>query len=188
MPALFIKRGGVGHPAAPCRQWIERWRIHYPEEEFPLKSIADLLPARDIILDLEVANKEQLFDAIGRHMEANHGMPKEWVVLSLARREQVGSTGLGEGVAIPHARIKDLLCIQLTYVRLKSPIPFGAPDGKPVSDILVLLVPKQATEEHLSILAEATRLFSDARFRERLHQSGETVAVKQLFVDWPVPA
>lgn len=89
MPALFIKRGGVGHPAAPCRQWIERWRIHYPEEEFPLKSIADLLPARDIILDLEVANKEQLFDAIGRHMEANHGMPKEWVVLSLARREPV---------------------------------------------------------------------------------------------------
>lgn len=153
-----------------------------------MKPIADLLPARDIILDLEVANKDQLFDAIGRHMEANHGMPKEWVVLSLSRREQVGSTGLGEGVAIPHARIKDLSCIQLAYLRLKSSIPFGAPDGKPVSDILVLLVPKQATQEHLAILAEATRLFSDADFRERLHQCKQPAAVRQLFADWPVPA
>jgi len=153
-----------------------------------LKSIADLLPARDIILDLEVANKDQLFDAIGRHMEATHGLPKEWVVLSLSRREQVGSTGLGEGVAIPHARIKDLLCMQLAYLRLKSPIPFSAPDGKPVSDILVLLVPKPATEEHLAILAEASRLFSDADFRERLHQCGEPAAAKKLFAGWPVPA
>ena len=188
MPARLIKRGGAGHPAPPHRQWIERWRIYHPEEEHPLNTIADLLPGRDIILDLEVENKDQLFEEIGRHMEATHGMPQAWVVLSLSRREQVGSTGLGEGVAIPHARIKDLLYIQLAYVRLKSPIPFGAPDGKPVSDILVLLVPKQATEEHLTILAEATRLFSDARFREHLHQCGQSAAVKQLFADWPVPA
>jgi nitrogen PTS system EIIA component len=153
-----------------------------------LKPIAELLPARDIILDLEVANKDQLFDAIGRHMEATHGLPKEWVVLSLSRREQVGSTGLGQGVAIPHARIKDLLCIQLAYLRLKEPIPFGAPDGKPVSDILVLLVPKPATEEHLAILAEASRLFSDANFREHLHQCKQPAVVRQLFVDWPVTA
>ena len=153
-----------------------------------MNSIADLLTIQDIILDLEVVNKDQLFDEIGRHMEAAHGMPPEWVVLSLSRREQVGSTGLGEGVAIPHARIKDLFRIQLAYVRPKSPIPFAAPDGKPVSDILVLLVPKQATEEHLTILSEATRLFSDVRFRERLHQCVEPAAVKQLFADWPVLA
>jgi len=153
-----------------------------------LKPIADLLSSRDIILDLEVANQAQLFAAIGRHLEAAYGMPQEWVALSLARREQVGSTGLGEGVAIPHARIKDLSCIRLAYVRLRSPIPFGAPDGKPVSDILVLLVPKQATEEHLAILAEATRLFSAAQFRERLQQCGAPAAAKKLFADWPVPA
>ena len=188
MPAQFMKRGGAGHPAPLFRQWRDRWRIHHPGEEYSLKSIADRLAERDIILDLDVADKDRLFAEIGRHMEAAHGMPQAWVVLSLSRRELVGSTALGEGVAIPHARIKDLFRIQLAYVRLKSPIPFGAPDGQPVSDILVLLVPKQATEEHLAILAEATRLFSNVSFRERLDQCGQPAAVKQLFADWPVVA
>ncbi|WP_366504391.1 PTS sugar transporter subunit IIA [Propionivibrio sp.] len=74
--------------------------------------------------------------------------------------------------------------MQVSYVGLKSPIPFDAPDGKPVSDILVLLVPKQATEEHLQILAEATQMFSDGRFRERLHQCKHAQEVKQLFATW----
>lgn len=153
-----------------------------------MSTIADLLSPKDILLNLEVASKDQLFEAIGRHMEVNHGMPQEWVVLSLSRREQVGSTGLGEGVAVPHARIKDLARIQLAYVRLKSPIPYDAPDGKPVFEILVLLVPKQATAEHLSILAEATRMFSDQQFRLRLGRCNEVQQAKRLFNEWSIPA
>jgi PTS system nitrogen regulatory IIA component len=178
---LLTRRDGVGHLAPPHRQWMERSRIHHPEEELQLNRIADLLRTEDIILDLVVASKNQLFDEIGRHMENKHGMPQAWVVLSLSRREEVGSTGLGEGVAIPHARIKDLERIQIAYFRLAAPIPFGAPDGKPVSHILVLLVPKQAMEEHLSILADASRMFSDARFRERLHLCQQASAVSALF-------
>jgi PTS system nitrogen regulatory IIA component len=185
MPALRTVRWGAGRPAPFYRQWIERWRVHHPVEECQLKTIADLLQTEDIVLDLDVATKSQLFETIGQHMEARHGMPQAWVVLSLTRREEVGSTGLGEGVAIPHARIKDLDRIQIAYFRLALPIPFAAPDGKPVSDILVLLVPKQATEEHLSILADATRMFSDARFRERLHLCAQSSAVQQLFATWP---
>lgn len=185
MPALKTENGGAGYPAPLHRQWIERWRIHHPVEEQKLNSIADLLRTEDIILELEVASKTQLFEEIGRHMEGTHGMPQAWVVLSLSRREQVGSTGLGEGVAIPHARIKDLYRIQLAYVRLKSPIPFAAPDDKPVSDILVLLVPKEATEAHLGILAEATRMFSNQQFREHLHLCKQPLEVKQLFTTWP---
>ncbi len=146
--------------------------------------IADLLRTADIILDLAVASKSQLFDEIGRHMESRHGMPQDWVVLSLSRREEVGSTALGEGVAIPHARVKNLDRIQIGYFRLTTPIPFAAPDGKPVSNILVLLVPKQAIEEHLTILADATRMFSDARFRERVQLCKEASKVKELFASW----
>jgi len=149
-----------------------------------LKTIAELLRSEDIILGLEVTTKSQLFDEIGRHMENRHGMPQAWVVVSLSRREEVGSTGLGEGVAIPHARIKDLERIQIAYFRLATPLPFAAPDGKPVSDILVLLVPKQATEEHLTILADATRMFSDASFRQRLHLCEQASAVQQLLASW----
>ena len=111
-------------------------------------------------------------------------MPKDWVAVSLSRREQVSSTGLGEGFAIPHARVKDLDRIQVAYVRMKSPIPFGAADGKPVSDILVLLVPKQSADEHLTILADATRMFSDRRFREQLQRCGTPQEVLQLFGAW----
>lgn len=146
-----------------------------------MNSIADLLWPEDILLDLDVASKPRFFDEIGRHMEREHAMPKEWVAHSLAHREQIGSTALGEGVAIPHARVKDLERIQLAYVRLKSPIPFDAPDGKPVTNILVLLVPRQATDAHLEILAEATQMFADRRFRERLHRCTHALEVKQLF-------
>lgn len=74
-----------------------------PKED-PLNTIAKYLWPEDILLDIEVASKSQLFDAIGRHMEREHAMPRERLVVGLSRREQVGSTGLGEGVAIPHTR------------------------------------------------------------------------------------
>jgi PTS system nitrogen regulatory IIA component len=154
------------------------------QEEPELNTIASLLLSEDILLNLNVWNKSQLFDEIGQHMERAHAVPKKWVAPSLFRREQVGSTGLGEGVAIPHARVLDLDRIQVAYARLDRPIPFDAPDGKPVSDVLVLLVPKQATEEHLRILADATRLFSNQTFREQLHRCNSPMEVKRLFEAW----
>jgi PTS system nitrogen regulatory IIA component len=153
--------------------------------ETSVSTITDLLRPQDILLDIDVSSKSQLLDEIGRHMERQHAMPREWVVVALARREQVGSTGLGEGVAIPHARIKDLDRVQVAYIRLKSPLPFDAPDGKPVTDVLVLLVPKQATEEHLAILADASRMFSDRRFRDRLQLCRNAQEVERLFHAWP---
>jgi PTS system nitrogen regulatory IIA component len=158
---------------------------HQPEQDLILNTIVDFLGPQDICLDLKVADKKQLFDAIGRHMEREHALPQDRVVVNLSRREQIGSTGLGHGVAIPHARIKGLNRILALYVRLKSPIAFDAPDGKPVSDVLVLLVPAPSTDEHLVMLAEATQLFSDRRFRENLHSCTDREGVMQLFSAWP---
>lgn len=146
-----------------------------------LKTLASYLYPENICLDVAVSNKLELFDAIGRHMEREHALHREWVARSLSRREQVGSTGLGKGVAVPHARLTELKRMQIAYMRLKSPIPFDAPDGHPVMDILVLLAPSQADDEHLRILADATQLFSDRRFRMSLHQCGNALEVKQLF-------
>lgn len=145
---------------------------------------ADLLSPEDIRLDLEVATKSALLDEIGQHMEREHGMPHDWVVQSLARREQLGSTGVGEGVAIPHARVRDLDHIQAAYLRLKTPIDYGAADGRPVRHVVVLLVPKQAADEHLRVLADAARLFSDKRFRNELEACGAAGAVEDLFGLW----
>jgi PTS system nitrogen regulatory IIA component len=154
-------------------------------EEAPMKSIADLLTPQDIALDVVVSGKSELLDEIGQHMESVHGIPEGSVIRSLAHREQIGSTALGQGIAIPHARIKELDRIQLMYLRLRLPVPFNAPDGKPVADVLVILVPKLATQEHLQILAETSQMFSDHVFRERLHRCTNPVQVKQLFDCWP---
>jgi PTS system nitrogen regulatory IIA component len=149
-----------------------------------LDSIANYLRPEDIILDVDVATKAELLDAIGRNLEQAHSLSRESISLGLSRREQLGSTGLGQGVAIPHARVNNLDRILVAYLRPKSPIPFDAPDGEPVSDFLVLLVPKEATEEHLVILADASQRFADSRFRARLRQCGDALAVKLLFDTW----
>jgi len=157
-----------------------------PGKDVPARNaVANLLSPKDIILDLVVTGKSELLDEIGQHMEWAHGIPREPVVRGLAHRERIGSTALGQGIAIPHARITELDHIQLAYLRLKLPIPFDAPDGKLVSDVLVILVPKLATEEHLRILAETSQMFSDPHFRELLHLCAHPTEVKHLFTSWP---
>jgi PTS system nitrogen regulatory IIA component len=143
--------------------------------------IANYLATEDVLLDLEVAGKSQLFEALGQHMERQHHLQAALVVAGLVRREQLGPTALGQGIAVPHARVKELDRILIAYARVRTPIPFDAPDGGPVTHVLVLLVPKQATEEHLQILAEAAQQLSDRAFRQRLQTCATPAEVKRLF-------
>ena len=146
-----------------------------------MSAIAQHLWPEDILLDIEVADKGELFDEIGRHMEREHAIPCDRIVSGLSRRESVGSTGLGEGIAIPHARVESLARVHAVYLHLKTPIPYDAPGGQAVSDVLVLLVPKLATDEHLLLLADAAQMFADHRFRQRLRACSHPIEVKSLF-------
>jgi PTS system nitrogen regulatory IIA component len=152
-----------------------------------MKTVAQLLMPKDILLDVVVSDRDDLLQKIGRHMEWVHGLSQASVFASLAHREQIGSTALGHGIAIPHARLKELDRIQLAYLRISPPVAFDAPDGQPVSDALVILVPKMATEEHLRVLSETSEMFANARFREQLHLCKHPMEVKQLFEIWPKP-
>jgi len=152
-------------------------------------TLGALLALEDILLDVVSGSKADLIDEIGQHVESVHGLGRGSVAPALNHRERISSTALGHGVAIPHARVAGLEHIQLMYVRLKFPLLFEAKDGAPVTDVLVLLVPKEAAQEHLDLLAQASKLLSDGRFRDRLHQCKEPLEVKQLFQSWPaVPA
>jgi PTS system nitrogen regulatory IIA component len=99
---------------------------------------------------------------------------------SLFAREKLGSTGLGQGIAIPHGRIKGLKEATGAFLRLTAPVPFDSPDGKPVSLLFVLLVPEQATEQHLQILSELAQRFSDRVCREALSAAPDAMTVLQL--------
>jgi PTS system nitrogen regulatory IIA component len=91
---------------------------------------------------------------------------------------------LGQGVAIPHGRIKGLREPVAAFVRLATPVPFDAPDGKPVNLLFILLVPEQATEQHLQILSELAQMFSDRELREQLTQTQDAGGLHQLVSSW----
>lgn len=152
-----------------------------------MNQIADLLPAANIALDLDVPSKARLFEAFGTLFGANAGLDAGTVSASLAAREKLGSTGLGQGVAIPHGRIKGLKVARSAFARLKTAVPFDAPDGKPVSQVFVLLVPEQATDLHLQLLSELAQMFSDKAFRDRLAAAATVPELAAVFAQWEPP-
>ena len=149
-----------------------------------MNQIAELLTAENILLDLDAGSKTSLFDAVGALFETHHGLSRRLIVDSLLAREKLGSTGLGQGIAIPHGRIRGLSTAQGAFVRLRSPIPFDAPDGKPVALVFVLLVPEQATEQHLQLLSELAQMFSEASFRASLATPADAASLRAVFERW----
>ena len=136
------------------------------------------------MLDLDVSSKKRVFEQVGLLFENNHQIARSQVFDSLFAREKLGSTGLGQGVAIPHGRIKGLKEALGALVRMKQPVPFDAPDGQPVGLIFVLLVPDRATDVHLQILSELAQMFSDKAFRERLLAAPSAPELHQLITQW----
>ena len=146
--------------------------------------IAPLLPVSNVMLDVDVSSKKRVFEQVGLRFENNHQLARNQVFDSLFAREKLGSTGLGQGVAIPHGRIKGLKEALGALVRMKQAVPFDAPDGQPVGLIFVLLVPDRATDVHLQILSELAQMFSDKAFRERLLAAPSAPELHQLITQW----
>jgi PTS system nitrogen regulatory IIA component len=146
--------------------------------------IAQLLPLSNVIIELDADSKKSVFEQVGLLFENNLHIARNQVFDSLSIREKLGSTGLGYGVAIPHGRIKGLPEAAAALIRMKKPIPFDAPDGKPVSLLCVLLVPEKATNEHLQILSELAQMFSDKIFRESLLTCRDSTQMYRLIYDW----
>jgi PTS system nitrogen regulatory IIA component len=146
--------------------------------------IAKLLPPSNILLDLDVTSKKRVFEQAGLLFENNQGVARSLVFDSLFARERLGSTSLGQGVAIPHGRIKGLKEPVAAFVRLAQAVPFDAPDGKPVNLVFVLLVPEQATEQHLQILSELAQMLSDRDLRGKLSTGTDASMLHQHITAW----
>jgi nitrogen PTS system EIIA component len=146
--------------------------------------ISKILPLENVILDPESTSKKRVFERVGILFENQLQIARSEVFDSLFAREKLGSTGLGQGVAIPHGRVKGLRDAAAAFFKVQSPIPFDAPDGQPVNLIFVLLVPERATDLHLQILGELAQMFSDKDFREQLLDSNDPAAIHQLFTNW----
>jgi len=143
----------------------------------PSQVIARLLPATNVALDLELASKRRVFDEAGMLFQNHQGIARSTVFDSLFARERLGSTGLGQGVAIPHGRIAKLAAPIGAFLRLKEAIPFEAPDGRPVNLLFFVLMPEKDTNSHLQILASLAEIFADVEARARLAELPDVASV-----------
>jgi PTS system nitrogen regulatory IIA component len=146
--------------------------------------VGKLLPLSHVLVDLQASSKKRLFEQAGLLFENRDGIARSLVFDSLFARERLGSTGLGEGIAIPHGRIKGLKEALGAFIRLAQPVPFDAPDGAPVTLAFVLLVPEKATEKHLQILSELAQMFSDRALRDAMAGAKDAAALHQLITAW----
>jgi PTS system nitrogen regulatory IIA component len=149
-----------------------------------MNQITPLLPVENIVIGLDASSKKRVFEQAGILFENRHGLARSLVYEALFAREKLGSTALGQGIAIPHGRIKGLKEIRSAFLRLTAPVQFDAPDGKPVSYVFVLLVPETATEHHLQLLSELAQMFSDKAFREGLASASDAGETYRVFANW----
>ncbi len=134
--------------------------------------LSELIDQRCIGLDIQASSKKRALEEAARQLGACPSSPEpEQIFERLLERERLGSTGLANGVALPHARVPDLDRAYGVFLRLDAPVDFDALDGQPVDLLFALLVPEQATDEHLQLLAELAKLFSDAQLCELLRRA-----------------
>jgi PTS system nitrogen regulatory IIA component len=144
--------------------------------------IGELLDRSAISLRVSVANKRQTLAVVSEIAARNLGLDAGDILDALTEREQAGSTGVGHGVAAPHARLEGLDRMRGVFVRLEQPVEFESVDDQPVDLIFALFAPKDAGTEHLRALARVSRLLRQAELRQQLRQARTADALHALLV------
>lgn len=149
------------------------------------RQLKQWLQPQDIVLDVDVWDRRRALELAAARIGRGNGLNPAPILRALWRREQVGSTAVGQGVAIPHARIAGIARPLTLFMRPKMAMEFDAPDGKPVSSLLVIMVPADgATDDHLQLLALVAQAFSDPSFRARLAAASDAKEVAAIFDQW----
>jgi nitrogen PTS system EIIA component len=133
--------------------------------------VSDFLSAADVTIDAAFADKQKLLEELARRAAPRVDLDPMLILAELDKREELGSTGMGGGVAVPHARFHQLRQPFVTLVRLKKPIEFDAVDGKPVDTIALLLLPDARQGEQLGALACIARKLRDPLVMKSLRKA-----------------
>lgn len=152
-----------------------------------MNPVGELLRVEDVEVDADVPDKDRLLARLALLLARQSGLSEADILRSLEAREQLGSTGLGHGVALPHARMPQCHAAAAVFVRTRIPISFDAPDRLPVSKFLGLIVPNVAADRHLRILATAASMFGDRAFRDAVDACRDPRRLAELFAAWPAP-
>lgn len=144
--------------------------------------IEEFLSPERMILGLRSGSKRQLFQDLANMAATATGLDAAAILAALNQREKLGTTGIGEGIAIPHARVKQLAEMTGFFARLATPVEYDALDDAPVDLVFLLLAPEEANTVQLKALARIARLLRDPEVCARLRREPDSVAVYDLLV------
>ena len=142
--------------------------------------IHDLLAADRIAQLVEPGGREAVLDAAARLLAEGSAGTTTAIAAALREREQLGSTGVGHGIAIPHGRTNAFDRARGAFLRLRDPVDFEASDGQPVDLVFAMAVPEGMRQEHLQWLSELAERFSDPALREALRAAGDVDVLRGL--------
>lgn len=143
-------------------------------------TISALLSPQKIFIDTDVSSKKKLLELIANITADQTQLSESTIYNNLLNRERLGSTGLGQGFAVPHARLPDLQKTVGCFFRLKQPVNFESPDNRPVDLVFTIIIPQEATEEHLLILSSLARVFSDADICEAIRAADSKEEIEKI--------
>ncbi|MEX0697829.1 MAG: PTS IIA-like nitrogen regulatory protein PtsN [Dongiaceae bacterium] len=145
--------------------------------------IADLISPASVVANLRVASKKQALQDLAKRAAETTGLSERAIFEVLLERERLGTTGVGNGIAIPHGKLPGLRQLYGLFARLETPIDFDAVDEQPVDLIFLLLAPEAAGADHLKALARVSRLLRDRAVCEKLRGANQADAMYALLTE-----
>ncbi len=142
--------------------------------------IAELISSEEIVPSLRVSSKKQALQELSKRAAELTGQPERAIFEVLIQRERLGTTGVGQGIAIPHGKLPELDRLYALFARLETPVDFDAIDEQPVDLICLLLAPETAGADHLKALAQVSRLLRNKAVCEKIRGSDGRDAIYAL--------
>ena len=165
-----VGHANMHHPAASTE----------PDQDSP--DIGAILDRGGIVTGHQTTSKKRLLEQIANlFAEQLPDTDAGQIFSTLIDRENLGSTGIGNGIALPHGRISGLKDVAGIFLRLQEPLEFDAADHLPVNLIFAILVPENATEEHLKLLASLAGVFRDEETRMKLLETSDSAQIRDIF-------
>ena len=142
--------------------------------------LSNIIDQSHVLSCSNVTSKKRLFQEISFKLEEMYSLNKDYVLGALQEREKLGPTGMGQGVAIPHARIEGIHNIRGLFIKLDKPIDFESIDKQPVDLIFAIIAPKNDGVDHLKALAKVSRVLRDPDIRTKLRSTEDISALYSI--------
>lgn len=150
-------------------------------------TLADIIDSRSLLPNLKVNTKKQLLQELAQALAGLVAIDHRVILETLLQREKLGSTGLGQGIAIPHGRLPSITRVYGIFARLSTPVAFDSVDGEPVDLVFTLISPNHAGADHLTALARVSRLLRHQATLAKLRGTETAEGLYAILTD-PAPS